>query len=208
MADNHKHYDYYLVEGADVKTLIDGYDSIRKGRSDIITGIMGEFGAVAYTDTSGFGNKGSLLRGLVWNADYKFPCAVTIKRSDYLDGKKVISARGKGNTKDGREFNKLLDGSIKQANQNLGSLPSWQAYIIDHYNIMRTGFGEASGNFGMAMLTTYGGRCPGRDDCLLFAIPNAKDRDGYAKHGEVEIPPNFQKLTYGRFHDLANNQAA
>ncbi|MGV3937291.1 Eac protein, partial [Citrobacter freundii] len=37
---------------------------------------------------------------------------------------------------------------------------------------------------------------------LVFAIPNNKEE----RHGEVEIPGNFQKITYGQFYDIANQQ--
>lgn len=208
MSDSHKHYDYYKVEGEDVKALIDGFSDVGKKREEVLKSVMNQFDAVAYTNSSGFGDKGKLLRALVWNEDYPFTCPITVKHRDVYEGKRVVMARGKGNTKDGREFNKQLDAAIKEANKKLETLPTWQDYIIDHYGVMKTGFGEAAGNFGIAMLTTYAGRCPGRFDCLLFAIPNTKDREGYAKHGEVDIPPSFQRITYGQFYDLANTEAA
>lgn len=203
MSKNEKHYDYYKVEGPEVKALIAGYDGIEKQRKEIIQGVMNELGAVAYTDSSGFGNKGGQITNLVWPVDHEFPCPMTIKRRDHFDGKNVIIARGKGNTVEGREFNKKLDASLGAANEKLADLPIWQAYIIDHYGVMRTGFGETVKFYGTSMLTTYGGRCPGRDDCLLFAIPNSKATEpGEVSHGSVEIPPEFQQLTYGQFYDL------
>lgn len=54
------------------------------------------------------------------------------------------------------------------------------------------------------MLSTYGGKHPGRDDALLFGIPNNNDE----KHGEITIPANFQKLTYGQFYDIVNSETA
>lgn len=208
MSDSHKHYDYYKVEGEDVKALIEGFKEIGNQRNEVIKALMNMFGAVACTSSAGFGDTGSLIRSLLWHEDHPFPCQITVKRRDVYEGKPVVMARGKGNTKDGREFNKQLDSAIRETNKKLENLPCWQAYIINHYGVMKTGFGGAAGNFGIAMLTTYAGRCPGRFDCLLFAIPNTKDRDGYAKHGEVDIPPNFQRITYGQFYDLANTQAA
>lgn len=71
---------------------------------------------------------------------------------------------------------------------------------------MRTGFGLGTAR-GIPLLSTYGGRCPDRDDCLLFAIPNTKEREGEAKHGDVVIPAEFQKLTYGQFYDLAYRES-
>ncbi|EAW0643782.1 hypothetical protein LDR49_002528 [Salmonella enterica] len=76
---------------------------------------------------------------------------------------------------------------------------SQRDYIRTHTNqglkwSTKTGIGGQSGRgFGFAMLSTYGGKHPGRDDCLVFAIPNNKEE----RHGEVEMPANFQKITYG-----------
>lgn len=126
---------------------------------------------------------------------------MTIKREDFFDGKRVVIARGKGNTKEGRAYNKELDAVIHEANAKLKALPEWNDYITNHYGIMRTGIGGQSGRgFGFAMLSTYGGKHPRRDDCLIFAIPNNKEE----KHGEVVIPDGFKKITYGQFYDIAN----
>lgn len=54
--------------------------------------------------------------------------------------------------------------------------------------------------FATAILTTYGGTIPGRQDALAFAIPNRND--GYNK--PVIIPKNFKKLTYGQFYDITH----
>ena len=71
---------------------------------------------------------------------------------------------------------------------------------VEH-KIMRTGIGGPSGRrFGFAMLSTYGGKHPRRDDALLFGIPNNNDE----KHGKITIPANFKKLTYGQFYDIVN----
>ncbi|HGL4050736.1 TPA: Eac protein, partial [Enterobacter hormaechei] len=151
---------------------------------------------------SGWGGGGGLLNGFVWDKGYQFPCPMTIKREEMFDGKRVVLGRGKGNTKEGRAFNKELDAVMEEANKKLKSLPEWKDYIVNHYGIMRTGIGGQSGRgFGFAMLSTYGGKHPGRDDCLVFAIPNNKEE----RHGEVEIPGNFQKITYGQFYDIVNH---
>ncbi|MGO2154453.1 MAG: Eac protein [Serratia proteamaculans] len=207
MSDNAKHYDHFKVEGPDIRTLIKSFDAIGAKRTAIIAGLQDEFGAVAHTTSSGFGDKGSRVMSLAWTADHKFPCEATIKRRDYFNNNPVVFARGKGNTKEGRAFNKELDAAIAKANSALADLPPWQQFIIDHYGIMRTGFGTGTAR-GVPMLSTYGGRCPGRDDCLLFAIPNTKSCDGEVGHDEVIIPAEFQKLTYGQFYDLTHTADA
>lgn len=206
MSDNAKHYDHFKVEGPSVKVLIESFCTIDSKRKAIIGSLQDEFGAVAHSLSSGFGDKGTRVRSLVWPADHEFPCQITIKHRDYFDGNPVVFARGKGNTKEGRAFNKLLDAAIAKANSELADLPPWQKFIIDHYGIMRTGFGLGTAR-GIPLLSTYGGRCPDRDDCLLFAIPNTKEREGEAKHGDVVIPAEFQKLTYGQFYDLAYRES-
>lgn len=201
MSDQSKFYDYYMVEGDEVKSLIAGYDDIREQRNSILPEASGKVGAIAWTTPSGWGGGGGLLNGFVWEKGYQFPCPMTIKREEMFDGKRVVLGRGKGNTKEGRAYNKELDSVMEEANKKLKSLPEWKDYIVNHYGIMRTGIGGQSGRgFGFAMLSTYGGKHPGRDDCLVFAIPNNKEE----RHGEVEIPGNFQKITYGQFYDIAN----
>lgn len=203
MSDQSKFYDYYMVEGDEVKLLIAGYDDIREQRNSILPEAAGKVGAIAWTTSSGWGGGGGLLSGFVWEKGYQFPCPMTIKREEMFDGKRVVLGRGKGNTKEGRAYNKELDAVMEEANKKLKSLPEWKDYIVNHYGIMRTGIGGQSGRgFGFAMLSTYGGKHPGRDDCLVFAIPNNKEE----RHGEVEIPGNFQKITYGQFYDIANQQ--
>lgn len=202
MSDQSKYYDYYTVEGEDVKTLIKSYDAINEQRNSILPAAAEKVGAIAWTTTSSWGGGGGLLQSFVWEKDFKFPCPMTIKREDFFDGKRVVIARGKGNTKEGRAYNKELDTLIHDANTKLKTLPEWNDYIVNHYGIMRTGIGGQSGRgFGFAMLSTYGGKHPHRDDCLIFAIPNNKED----KHGEVVIPDGFRKITYGQFHDIAND---
>lgn len=203
MSDQSKFYDYYMVEGDEVKSLIAGYDDIREQRNSILPEAAGKVGAIAWTTSSRWGGGGGLLNGFVWEKGYQFPCPMTIKREEMFDGKRVVLGRGKGNTKEGRAYNKELDSVMEEANKKLKSLPEWKDYIVNHYGIMRTGIGVQSGRgFGFAMLSTYGGKHPGRDDCLVFAIPNNKEE----RHGEVEMPGNFQKITYGQFYDIANQQ--
>ncbi|MBG0533633.1 Eac protein [Enterobacter hormaechei] len=202
MSDQSKFYDYYMVEGDEVKSLIAGYDDIGEQRNSILPEAAGKVGAIAWTTSSGWGGGGGLLNGFVGDKGYQFPCPMTIKREEMFDGKRVVLGRGKGNTKEGRAFNKELDAVMEEANKKLKSLPEWKDYIVNHYGIMRTGIGGQSGRgFGFAMLSTYGGKHPGRDDCLVFAIPNNKEE----RHGEVEIPGNFQKITYGQFYDIVNH---
>lgn len=205
MTDQSKFYDYYMVEGDEVKYLISGYESIAEQRNSILPEAAEKVGAIAWTTTSGWGGGGGLLSGFVWDKEYKFPCPMTIKREEMFDGKRVVLGRGKGNTKDGRAFNKELDAVRDEANKKLKSLPEWKDYIVNHYGIMRTGIGGPSGRgFGFAMLSTYGGKHPDRDDCLIFAIPNNKEE----KHGDIVIPEGFKKITYGQFYDIANNEVS
>ncbi|EAA4267331.1 Eac protein [Salmonella enterica subsp. enterica serovar Corvallis] len=201
MSDQSKYYDYYMVEGDDVKELISSYDTINEQRNSILPAAAEQVGAIAWTTTRNWGGRGGLLQSFVWEKGYEFPCQITIKREDFWNGKRVVIARGKGNTKEGRAYNKELDAVIHEANVKLKALPEWNDYIANHYGIMRIGIGCQSGRgFGFAMLSTYGGKHPQRDDCLIFAIPNNKEE----QHGEVVIPDAFKKITYGQFYDIAN----
>ncbi|MFI4031741.1 Eac protein [Klebsiella quasipneumoniae] len=203
MSDQSKYYDYYMVEGEDVKALIDSYDIILDKRNALLPEAVKKVGAIAWTTTSSWGGGGGLLENFVWEKDFKFPCQMTIKREAFFDGKRVVIARGKGNTKEGRAYNKELDAVRQEVNKQLKSLPDWEDFIINHYGIMRTGLGGPSGKgFGFAMLSTHGGKHPARQDALLFRIPNDKSEN----HSAVVIPDNFQKLTYGQFYDIVNSE--
>lgn len=118
MSDQSKFYDYYMVEGDEVKSLIAGYDDIGEQRNSILPEAAGKVGAIAWTTSSGWGGGGGLLNGFVWDKGYQFPCPMTIKREEMFDGKRVVLGRGKGNTKEGRAFNKELDAVMEEANKN------------------------------------------------------------------------------------------
>lgn len=201
MSSQIEHYDYYLVEGGDVEGLIKSYGDIKEQRDNALQEAIDKVGAIAWTTNQGFGEKGDLLSGFVWSSEHQFPCPMTIKSKSFFNDQQVVIARGKGNTKEGRGFNKILDTVRADVNSKISSLPCWQSYIINHYGIMRTGIGGRAGSgFGFAMLTTYGRKHPSRDDALIFAIPNNKEE----RHGDITIPDEFQKITYGVFHDIAN----
>lgn len=51
MSSNAKHYDYYMVEGDDVKKVINAYDDIQKRRNEILGDAMEKVGAIAFTTT-------------------------------------------------------------------------------------------------------------------------------------------------------------
>ena len=48
MSSNAKHYDYYMVEGDDVKKVISSYDDIQKRRNEILGDAMKKVGAIAF----------------------------------------------------------------------------------------------------------------------------------------------------------------
>ncbi|HCA8113487.1 TPA: Eac protein, partial [Klebsiella pneumoniae] len=173
MSDHVKFYDYYIVEGPEVKALIESFEPISQKRSELITEAITLVEAVGWVDSQSFGDKGDKLQSFVWKADHNFPCEITIKRRSYMDRVPVIVARGKGNTSDGRAFNKKLDEIIKNVNDKLRPFPCWSSYIINHFGIMHSAHGGPAANrpFATAILTTYGGTIPGRQDALAFAIP-------------------------------------
>lgn len=43
---------------------------------------------------------------------------MTIKREEMFDGKRVVLGRGKGNTKEGRAYNKEPDSVMEEANKS------------------------------------------------------------------------------------------
>ncbi|HGB5075580.1 TPA: Eac protein, partial [Salmonella enterica subsp. enterica serovar Eastbourne] len=49
MSDQSKYYDYYMVEGDDVKELISSYDTINEQRNSILLAAAEQVGAIAWT---------------------------------------------------------------------------------------------------------------------------------------------------------------
>lgn len=89
MSDQSKYYDYYMVEGDDVKELISSYDTINEQRNSILTAAAEQVGAIAWTTTRNWGGGGGLLQSFVWEKGYEFPCQITIKREDFGTGREL-----------------------------------------------------------------------------------------------------------------------
>lgn len=85
MSDQSKYYDYYMVEGDEVKALINSYDAINDQRNSILPAAAERVGAIAWTTTRSWGGGGGLLQSFVWEKGYEFPCPMTIKREDFWD---------------------------------------------------------------------------------------------------------------------------
>jgi hypothetical protein len=116
---------------------------------------------------------------------------IRIISKHFEDDKSLVSVVGNKSYKMGKEFN----AGISYYNGQLKDLPNYVDWLIMKLGIMRSGIGER-GNVGFSMLETYGGDY---ETNLAFAIPNNKDRE---KHGEIKIPEDFEKITYGQFEDL------
>lgn len=196
---NEKNYKYYRVEGPDVKALVDSHKPIAEQRSTVLKQLLDDSGAIGYVLHTGIGVIAATVSDLAFKADHQFPCEVTVRRQSMLDGEKVSIVKGKGRSKEANEFNRWLNGLIDAANSQLKNLPSFFDYTITHYNVNCSTLGDSTGR-GMAILCTYGGLEPGREDSLLFAIPQVKrERDR-----QPEIPAGFVEITYGQFYDSIN----
>ena len=55
----------------------------------------------------------------------------------------------------------------------------------------------------MAILCTYGGLESGRDDSLLFAIPQVLPGNN---DRQPDVPALLEEITYGVFHDLSHSE--
>lgn len=201
--NSEKYCDYYMVRGDDVAMLLSKNEGVEKKRDEVIEKAMAEVGATAYTKRSEFSGKSSLLSWFAWPAGFDFNCETKVINSSYLDGEKVFVVKGKGNRKCGKEFNKKVQGVIDSANSELELLPTFKDMIINHYGVGCTGLGEATGR-GTAMLSTRAGTSNDKS-CLLFAIPNEKSRG--STRDAVKIPECFEKISYGKFYDLANGDS-
>lgn len=191
---NEQRFDYYIVSGNEAEDLLRESNTIYGKRKEVIAKVLELTGAVTHTFSNGCFSKKSLINQLVWSVDYEFPCAISVKGRDVVDGKDVVIAKGKGNTKAGKEFNKSIESIIKHANITLSDLPVFSEMIINHYGVMRVGYGDG------CMFSTRAGTSKNHDGIILFAIPNGEGDN------PVRIPECFEKISYGRFYDLANKE--
>lgn len=197
---NEKYYRYFRVSGPEVVKLLAGYGEIEAKRKQVLEKMLKDSGAVAFTESRGWGENGSLVMDLVFKEDHDFGTPVTITRRDRLDGQKIIIAHGKGRTKEARALNEKLKGYVREANDVLKNTPSFKDYLIQHYNVQCNGIGgPVERGFGSYMISTNCGKQPGSDDTLLFAIPVKSDGCR-----QPEIPASFEEITYGQFYDLSN----
>lgn len=98
-----------MVEGDDVKVFIKLYDIIWDKCNVLFLEVVKKVGVIVWIIISNWGGGGGFLENFVWEKDFKFFCLMMIKREDFFDGKCVVIVCGKGNIKEGREFNKVFD---------------------------------------------------------------------------------------------------
>lgn len=202
---NEKYYSYYRVTGPEVAELNALYTEIEASRKAALAKMLQDSGAIAYTESGGWGNKVKLVQSLVFAADYDFGIEVTIKRRDFFNGKQAVIVRGKGSTKAAREFNARIQSYVSDANSVLRDAPDYQGYLIQHYQVESSGFGApvAGGSkFGVSMISTYCGQSHDDKNTLLFAIPDTVLTVGEKRR--VAVPASFEEITYGQFYDMTN----
>lgn len=163
---------------------------------------VGGHAATEYAMRFGWGENGSLVKSLVFAADYDFGAPVTVIHRDNIEGREVVVVRGKGRAKEARDLNSSLARYVRDANDDLAELPSFKDYLINHYQIACNGIGAPSPRgYGAYMISTNCGAQPGSKDVLLFAVPVKSDGCR-----QPEIPPSFVEITYGQFYDLTNTE--
>lgn len=190
-----KYYDYYITDENKASEMKERYElEISPKRDAIHNDLLNKTGAIAWTEQKNWGKQSSIC-SLVFNSDHNIKDAPFIckPKHDRYEGKRVIIVRGKSNRKDGIAFNQL----VKDANEALSKLPKYTEWLVSEFGVMRTGFGESTG-MGTQMTSTYGGNI---GNILGFAIPNSENE----KHGVIDIPEFFKKITFGEWYDLINN---
>lgn len=187
-----KHYDYYITDAETKDAMVKKFDSeIGSKRSDTLQKLLDDTGAIAWTEHKSWGSTSIVVSKLAFELDHELVGAPHMLKPkyDYFKGKRVALTCGKQNKKDGVIFNKII-GAANKILLDTTTYPSW---LVEEFKIMRTGFGDSTG-FGTKMISTYGGSVGAG---LGFAIPNTE-----GKHGQVEIPACFKKITYGEWYDL------
>jgi hypothetical protein len=203
---NEKYYTYYKSTKEEAKERLEFYRTNFEGkREEVLTKLLADSGAVGFTTTSSWGNDPILISYLAYPHDYDFGIPygkLKIVRYDWLNNKKVIIARGKMNTVEGRELNKKLEGFIKPVNDLLKKLPTLKQWLVNEYNIAYQSTGEATGS-GIALISTVAGT-DSKGELILIRIPNKEK--GARGSTPPKAPKGFEQITYGQFYDLANKE--
>lgn len=197
---NNKHYNYFKTDKKTCEDMLLKFNNeISIKRDEILEELMAKTGCIAWRERNSWG-KGSYICELVYPVGHEILSEqhIKIESQQFYEGKQVVCVRGKGNRKAGKKFNAV----INEYNKRLEECPKFTDWIIEYFGVMRTGMGEISeSGFGVSMLSTYGGTATD-ESSLLFAIPN----DESEKHGNIKIPSCFEKITYGQFYDLINEE--
>lgn len=200
---NEKHYDYYVVNAEESAAVHAAYnETVADKRKEVQQELLDKTGAVAWREQSNWG-KPDFICELVYPRDSELILGAHIKheRRDMYNGEEVVSVRGKLNSKAGKAFNQPMH----DANALLAELPDFPDWLVHvHYKVSRTGLGGPSQRrFGTCMLSTSGGFATNKREQLVFRIPN----DDSERHGRVEVPASFEKVSYGRYFDLVEGDA-
>lgn len=202
---NEKYFTYYKSTPEEAKQRLDFYNANFEGKRDnILKNLLADSGAVGFTTTSSWGNEPELISYLAFPVDHDFGIPrdkLKVIRHDWLNNKKVIIARGKMNSVEGRELNKKLDGFIKPANEQLKKSPTLEQWLIDEYKISYSSTGAVSKK-GIALISTRAGT-DSKGELLIIRVP-VKDRDSRAE--PPKVPDCFEQITYGQMYDLASGE--
>lgn len=199
---NEKHYDHYVVNAKESAAVYATYsETVADKRKAVQLELLDKTGAIAWREQSSWG-KADFICELVYPADSSLINHPHIKigQRDKYDGMPVVSVRGKMNSKAGIAFNM----PIHKANLQLETLPDFADWLVHtHYKVNRTGMGGTGPRgHGTCMLSTSGGFATHKRERLVFRVPN----DPSERHGEVDIPASFEKITYGTWHDLTSGE--
>lgn len=193
---NEENYDYYFVPSNIKEELDKKYKAEILGlRQAVFNDLLQATGAIAWIENRSWGQI-TTIGSLAFNTDHELVGAshMTKPKFDQFEDSKVAIIRGKQSVSLGRAFNKL----VTEANEKLKLLPDYRQWLVMHFKVMRTGFGAATGR-GVSMLSTQGGHL---GDGLGFAIPKGGDE----RHGQIEIPECFEKLSFGQWYDLTKSK--
>lgn len=195
-------YRYYKLTGPAAQAVNDDYSGIPAIRTEVLSELLSNTGAVAICENHDWGKNGSLVSNVAFLADHPFKVPVTVRNRDKFEGRDVVVVTGRGNTKEARAFNAEIAEHISAANQKLKDAPSYIDFLITRFNVQCCTIGWGmTGRHGAAMISTHCGQSKNDKNVLLFAIPIPNEND---RSKSPEIPAEFKEITYGQFYDLTN----
>jgi hypothetical protein len=194
-----QYYKYYKASEADSAALLNEWETSMGGKSrqDIVREFLSDHDAEAVGTRAGWGGPDVVTSLLLKKGHALIGKPATVVENDhvFVDGVACVRARPRMTTKEG----KALAAHMKKFNADLKARPTFPDWVVQRLGIMATGIGgpSPSRRGAFSMISTNAGMA---GDVLVAQVPI----DGHP----AEMPTELNRITYGTFYDLTEEDDA